>query len=162
MRHVATLSFSAELIQRAVFSYWLRGVGWKALLTMAALVVVLALEISSGSHSWAVGVFGTLLLAAAGSVMLIYFVHLRQSMDKFRKLKVPKATLVVEEDGLSLTSDAGGATMRWDAVYAIWKFDEYWLMLFSRAQFVTLPLADIPEQMREFILSRTSRHVGQR
>jgi hypothetical protein len=158
--HRATLTYSAELVQRAAFSFWLRGIGWKALLTMVALMAVLAWEIHSGNRSWMVGAFGTLLLVGVGMVMVIFFGHLRHSLDNFRKLKVPKATFVVEDDGFSLTSEMGSSTMRWDAVYAIWKFDGFWLMLFSRNQFVTLPLADIPEQMREFILSRTSRIVG--
>jgi hypothetical protein len=157
--HVATLSLSDELIRRAVFSFWLRGVGWKALLTTVVIVVILALEIGYGSRSWIIGALGTLLLVAVGLVMLIYTVHLRQAMDRFRQLKVPKAVFVAETDSFTLTSDLGSSTMQWKAVYAIWKFDDYWLMLFSRSQFVTLPLADIPVQMREFILDRTARHT---
>jgi hypothetical protein len=160
MRHVATLSYTEQVIRRAVFLFWLHGIGWKVLLTMATLVVVLALEVASGNRSWVAGSIGSLLLVGTGLVMLIYVVHLRQSMDKFRKLAVPKATFVVEADSFSLTTDLGSSTMKWEAVYAIWKFDGLWLMLFSRSQFVTLPLVDIPEPMRECILSRTTRHVG--
>lgn len=160
MRHVATLSYNDELIRRAVFSFWLRGVGWKVLLTLAVLVLVLALEIGAGNQSWLIGAFGTLLFVAVAFLMLIYLGHLHQSLQKFRALRNPRALFVAEADSFSLTSDIGSSTMKWDSVYAIWKFNDYWLMLFSRNQFVTLPLADIPEPMREFILTRTTRHVG--
>jgi hypothetical protein len=157
MRHVATLSYSEELIRRAVFSFWLRGVGWKALLAMVVLVVVVSLEIHFEGRSWIIGALATLLFLAVGFVMLIYLVHLRQSLDRFRTLRNPRAIFAAEAEGFSLTTDARSSTLRWEAVYAIWKFDDFWLLLFSRSHFVTLPLADIPLQMREFILERTGR-----
>jgi hypothetical protein len=45
-------------------------------------------------------------------------------------------------------------------VTAVRCFPEFWLMLFSRAQFVTLPLADLDIEARELILDRVKSHGG--
>jgi YcxB-like protein len=64
----------------------------------------------------------------------------------------PLATLTVSETSLTLTSCAGSSTVPWSAVTEIWQFPTFWLMLFSRSQFVTLPLADFTPQTKALVL----------
>jgi hypothetical protein len=164
MRHVATLHVTEPLIRSAVMSFWRRSVGWKLIPVLALCGVLLIVLVRSGDRSWGVGVLGTALFFAVLFVALIYFVHLRQSLSKFRALKSPVATLVAEHDSFSIISDIGSSTFGWHALHDIWRFDSYWLLLFSRAQFVTLPVSDLPVEMQSYIQERflalRSAHVG--
>jgi hypothetical protein len=36
----------------------------------------------------------------------------------------------------------------------VWRFESYWLLLFSKAHFATIPLEGISEQMRVYVLER--------
>jgi hypothetical protein len=52
---------------------------------------------------------------------------------------------------LSLSSAAGTTTLPWSAVCDVWRFESCWLLLLSKSQFVTLPLADLSAEAAEFI-----------
>jgi hypothetical protein len=164
MRHVTTLHFTEPLIRSAVLSFWKRSVGWKLVPALALCGVLLIVLVQSGDRSWSVGVLGAALFFAVVFVALTYLVHLRQSLSKFRALKSPVATLVAEDDSFSVSSDVGSSTFGWHALHDIWRFDAYWLLLFSRAQFITLPLSDLPADMQSYILERfvalRAAHVG--
>jgi hypothetical protein len=40
----------------------------------------------------------------------------------------------------------------------VWQFRDFWLLFFSPAQFITLPLADLDSEARDLILSRVRSH----
>jgi hypothetical protein len=154
MRHVATLHYTEELVRSAVVSFWRRSVSWKLIVAIVVCVVGFVFLLMTGDRSWSIGVLGTAVFFAALLVAMIYVVHLRQSLQKLRALQNPVATFAAEETWFTVTSDVGSSTFKWSAVHDIWQFERYWLLLFSRAQFVTLPLTDIPGDMRAYVLER--------
>jgi hypothetical protein len=42
----------------------------------------------------------------------------------------------------------------------VWKLKSCWLLLFSKAHFMTFPLANVSEEMRTFILQRIAANGG--
>jgi hypothetical protein len=42
--------------------------------------------------------------------------------------------------------------MRWSTVKEIWRFPDFWLLLFSKAQFATIPAQCVPMAMQDFVL----------
>jgi hypothetical protein len=95
-----------------------------------------------------VSFFGAMFVAA------IYFVHYRNALQKFRDMGQPRATFRASEESFTVSSGAGTSTLPWSSVTQVWKFKNCWLLLFSKAQFMTLPLACISEDMRSFVLKR--------
>jgi len=154
MRYVATLHYSDALVRGAVFSFWKRSIGWQGIVAFAVSLAGLALMLASGDRSWWVPILGTAVFFMVLLAAMVYINHLRQSLQKLRELKNPVATFTAEEQTFTATSGIGSSTFQWSAVYDIWQFEEYWLLLFSRAQFITLPLVDIPGEMRTFIMER--------
>lgn len=154
MQHAATLHYTDGLVRSAVLLFWRRSIGWKLLVALAVNIVGLVFLLTSGDRSWAVGVLGTAVFFAVLFAAMLYIIHLRQSLGKLRALRNPVATFVAEEDSFTVTSDVGSSTLNWSAIYDIWQFEHCWLLLFSRAQFITLPLVDIPQEMRIYILER--------
>ena len=160
MQHRATLKFTEQLVERAVRHFWLRTMGYGELFIIILMAALLAWRLADGDRSWMVGVLVTLLFLSIAIPLAIYFGHYRNSLGKFRALKQPVAEFVADDDGFSLTSDLGSTTLKWGAVTEIWRFDSLWLMLFSKSQFVTIPLEDFPEPMRNFVLERVGTAGG--
>ncbi|WP_229720865.1 YcxB family protein [Dyella nitratireducens] len=61
---------------------------------------------------------------------------------------------------MSLSSGAGTASIPWSAITEIWQFKTCWLLLLSKSQFVTLPLADVRPELAAFILERVQASGG--
>ena len=152
----ATLTYSETLVRQAVFSFWRRTVGVGIFVAMAILGAVLAGLILDGDRSWVAGALAVVIGCGLAFPALIYAVHFRQSMGKFRAMQSPVATLLAEEASLTLSSEAGKSTFRWSGVTEIWRFPQFWLMLFSRSQFITLPLNAIPADMQAFVLKQAA------
>ena len=121
---------------------------------MALLAGSLVFLVGQGNRSWVVGAIGTVLVLALVFVAMVYFVHLRNTLGKFRAMGAPSATVEVGESSLAMSSGLGSASIGWSAVTELWQFESFWLLLFSKAQFVTLPLASIPVETQLFIVSR--------
>ena len=81
-------------------------------------------------------------------------------MAKLRDMKQPVATLVADEESFTLASDHGSSTLKWDAIKEIWGFQDFWLLLFSKAHFATIPLEGLSEEMRAYILEKVKRGGG--
>jgi len=155
-----TLRYSEPLVRRAVAAFWWRTVGAGLALAFLLVAGCLAYLLSVGDRSWLVGAIGTVFVLALTFVVALYFVHLRSSLERFRRMKVKEARLVADSDKLSLTSDVGASELSWSAVGQVWRFEKFWLLFFSRAQFVTLPVADLGRDTQDFILERVRSNGG--
>lgn len=155
-----TLHFNEPLLRRAVFAFWWRTTGWAFWICVLAIFVGLCVAISMGDRSWWIGAGGAglgLMLAAAA---MVYVVHIRGSLAKFRRMQKPTGTMELDEEKFRVSSDIGMSEMPWSTVTEIWQYPEFWLVFLSRSQFFTLPTADIDEGSRNFIVERVGAAGG--
>jgi hypothetical protein len=157
---LTTLRYSEALVRSAVAAFWWRTVGWKLVLAFLAVAACLGYMLAVGNRSWFVGATGAVLVLGLALLGTLYFVHLRSSLGRFHRMKTKEATLKADSNKLTLASDVGASELEWSAVSAVWRFEEFWLLFFSRAQFVTLPLADVDAKAREFIVERVRTNGG--
>jgi hypothetical protein len=158
--HRASLKYDEHLVNRAVRSYWRRSLGIGVLVGVPLICVFLAMRIADGDRSWYVGLLAGAALLGIGIPAVVYWVHYRNSMAKLRDMKEPVATFVADEDTFTLASDHGSSTLKWEAIKEVWKFDGFWLLLFSKAHFATIPLDDVSDAMRSYVLERVKRSGG--
>jgi ABC-type Co2+ transport system permease subunit len=158
--HSATLKYDERLVNRAVRSYWRRSLGLSVLVGVPLICVFLAIQVASGDRSWYTGLLAGAAILGVGMPILVYWVHYRNSMAKLRDMKQPVATLVADEESFTLTSDHGSSTLKWEAIKEIWGFQGFWLLLFSKAHFATIPLEGLSEEMRAYILEKVKRSGG--
>ncbi len=161
MQHRATLRYDVSLVNRAVRSYWRRSLGLGVLLGVPVLCVLLAIRIVNGDRSWFVGLLAGAALLGIGMPILVYWVHYRNSMAKFREMREPVAIFTADDDSFTLTSDKGSSTLRWDSIKEVWGFDGFWLLLFSKAHFATIPLEGVSQEMRAFVVEKVKLNGGQ-
>lgn len=160
MSYQATLLYTEPLLRQAVFGFWRRTVGIGFAVALGVVAASLAALLWQGASSWVVGVLATVLVFAAAFVASLYVVHYRNALHKLRQMGSPQATLVVEESSFTVTSGIGSVTLRWSSFREVWCFSGYWWLLFSKAQFVTLPLSCLSTEMQAFILRRVQASGG--
>ena len=158
--HSATLKYDERLVNRAVWSYWRRSLGVSVFVGVPVLFVLLAIQVASGDRSWYTGLLAGAAILGVGMPIFVYLVHYRNSMAKFRDLKEPVATFVADDVSFTLASDHGSSTLRWEALKEVWGFDGFWLLLFSKAHFATIPLEGVSAEMRSYVLERVKRGGG--
>ncbi len=61
------------------------------------------------------------------------------SLETVFRVKVATFTVI---------SGIGTTTLQWFAIKDVWQFSDVWLLLCSKAQFSTLPLANLSPQMQ--------------
>jgi hypothetical protein len=158
--HVVTLRYSERLVRSAVRAFALRSFaqGYVTWLLAACLgAMLLTLQLHDGFGGWWIGFFEGLLLVVVLLPLGGFIAHRRHSMDILRRMGSPVATLAYDERDLTMRSGLGATTLPWSSVREVWRFDEFWLLLLSRGQFVTLPLGDLDEQTRSWIVRTVAR-----
>ncbi len=158
--HQATLTYNKLLIQRAVLSFWRRSVGIDFIVALLLLAGSLSVLFLAGNRSWLVGSLGAFLVIGVVLAVAVYWIHYGHAIQKFKEMGSPLATFCAETSSFILTSEIGTATFRWSVVKELWQFTDYWLILFSKAQFITIPLADLSSEMQTFILDRVRAAGG--
>ena len=160
MTYETTLTYSERLIRHAVFAFWRRsvGVGFFVALLLIALGLVFYLE--RGEASWFVGVLGTVFAFGVLFVVAIYFIHYRNSLAKFRDMGGPNATFRADDSSFTISSGSGTATLQWAVVKELWQTPNAWLLLYSKAQFSTLPVACLSPELQSLILQRIQAAGG--
>jgi hypothetical protein len=136
--------------------------GWSVLLGVPLLGVVLANRLVEGDRSWMAGMLAAALLIGLVMPIAVYCVHYRNSMGKLRDMREPRATFIADEESFTLTSEAGSSTLKWDSVKEVWEFESYWLLMFTKAHFATIPLADVSAEMRSFVLDKVKQGGGRK
>lgn len=160
MSYQVSLTYSKSLLRRAVFHFWWRVLGWKYFAALGVIAVSLISLLAQGNTSWIVGVIGVVLALSMTLMVMLYVIHYRNSLSKFRQMGSSQATFIASESTFTLSSSIGSSTLQWSTVAEVWQFPRVWLLLFSKAQFATLPLADFSPEARSFILQRVQAAGG--
>jgi len=152
MPHEATLIYSESLLRQAVFGFWRRsvGVGFFVALLIAALGLVVLMAL--GQASWIIAALAAVLVLGIAFAIVVFVVHYRRSLHKFRQMDQPRATFRADESSFTMGSDIGTTTLQWSAVKELWQFPSVWLLLYSKAQFTTLPVACLPPETQDYIV----------
>jgi drug/metabolite transporter (DMT)-like permease len=160
MSHEATLIYSEALLRQAVFAFWRRSVGVGFLAALLVAVLGLVVLVAQGMASWLVGTIAAVLVLGIGFAAAVYVVHYRNSLRKFRQMDKPQATFRADESSFTIVSDIGPSTLQWSAVKELWQFPSVWLLLYSKAQFTTLPLACLSPETQAYIVQRVRESGG--
>ena len=155
------LRYSEPLLREAVRFFvrrsLVRGLGFGSLVAICLVMGGVALQIANGDRGWFVGAMVSFLVFVCVFLALIYVAHFRNTIGRFREMRNPEATLSLHEAHFTVTSELGSATMPWSSITEIWHHPRFWLILFSRSQFSTLPLDCLSEEARAFITRKTQR-----
>jgi hypothetical protein len=160
MRYEASLQYNEALLRQAVFGFWHRTVGTGFLVVLVAVALGVGTLWRSGDRSWLLGAMAAMLLVALLTATAVYLVHYRNTMRKFRAMPGPQARFIAQPDTFTIDNGTSSASLAWSSVRAVWRLRHCWLLLFSKAEFVTLPLVDVSADMQSYIIERVSATGG--
>lgn len=160
MTHQTTLIYSESLLLRAVWRFWWRTVSRRFLIPGLLIGTLLAIELAGGNRSWIVGVLASALVLGAIFPLAIFVAHYRNALQNWQDMGEPRARFVASDRTFKLSTGAGISTLPWTSVREVWQFQDFWLVLFSREQFATLPLAGIEPEVRAFMVERVQAAGG--
>jgi len=160
MTHQTTLIYSQSLMLRAVWRFWWRTVSRRFLIPGVLIGTVLAIELAGDSKSWLVAVLAGALVLGAIFPLAIFVAHYRHALHSWQAMGEPRARFVASDRSFKLSTGAGISTLPWTSVREVWQFPDFWLVLFSRAQFATLPLAGIEPEVQAFMVERVQSAGG--
>ena len=75
-------------------------------------------------------------------------------------MQTSEAPFVAEESTFIASSDLGNTTVKRSVVTEVWRFKDFWLLSLSKAQFIKLPLVDLPPEMQAYVLQRIQAAGG--
>jgi len=150
----AQLEYSPQLVRRAVLAYWKRTIGIILPIVTVIVLADFAFLLVRGDRSWVIGAESVVLLLVLLFGAAAYFVHYRNGLAKLRQMKVPTARFVADEDTFTFESEIGSSTFGWRSIKEAWCYPGFWLLLFSRAQFATIPLDSMSTEMQRYALDR--------
>jgi YcxB-like protein len=159
MSHQVILEYTETLLRQTVYAFWRRSLGvwyWVVWSLLSFYFVYLC----RGDNSWEVGALGAILILGLALPILIYFVHLRNGLAKFRAMGEPTVELNLEDETFTIKSGIGASSLKWSVVTEVWRFPSFWLLMFSKSQFITIPLATVPLEAQQFILNHVSANGG--
>ena len=151
---VIKLEYSEPLIREAIRSYWWKRIGLVFPASTLLLGAFLVYRLANGDRSWIAGALGSVILLGLVTMVATYYVHLRRSLKRIRRMKTPEATLELGDDRFRVTSDVGSSEIEWSLIEQIWCFQNVWLLFFSAGEFMTLPVAQISSESKSFIVEK--------
>jgi YcxB-like protein len=83
-----------------------------------------------------------------------------QLLRNFRKLGGAPTQFRAEASTFTISSPISTQTWAWSIVTEIWRFPDFWLLMFGRSNFITLPVASTSEELRAFVAERVQAAGG--
>ena len=143
-----------------MFAFWRRSVGVGFPVALVVVSLSLGALVAQGTASWLVSAISTVLVVGVVLAAAVYVVHYRNSLRKFREMGSTQATFRADESSFTISSGIGMTTLQWSAVKELWQFPSVWLLLYSKAQFSTLPVSCLSPEMQAFVLQRVRATGG--
>ena len=154
------IRYSEALLRQAARRWWWRGKGGLYWTFMAVVAAGYALTLWGDPAGWASGAYGALIVLYAMLMVAGYALPLRRSLGVFRTMTDGAATLRLRDDTFEIASAAGRVEIPWMSVASIDAGPDVWLVVYSEAQYSTLPAADLTPEARAFIAARVRAAGG--
>ncbi|HEV2882335.1 MAG TPA: YcxB family protein [Pyrinomonadaceae bacterium] len=155
-----TVRYSPDLIKFAVWQFWIRSIGRGGFISFALVSLAFIYFLLSGDRSWLLGFLGSVAGLCLVFGVLSYTIYLNRSMEKFKRMETPEAKFRFTDDRIGIESDIGWAELSWKMIEKVWKFPKVWLVFIAKQGYITLPTADIDEELQQFITRKIQESGG--
>jgi hypothetical protein len=160
MEREVTVKYSPELIKFAVWQFWVRSIGPRGFISFVVVLLAFVYFLIAGDRSWILGFLGSVVGLCIVFGVLSYNIYLRRSMEKFKRMDTPTAKFRFTDDRIGIESDIGWTELSWKMIEKVWKYPKVWLVFIAKQGYVTLPTADIDDELQQFITRKVQESGG--
>jgi hypothetical protein len=153
--------YTEAMLRRAVRLFvWRRAIRRRGWLWLAA-IALLSVGLASGwreALTWVSAVQIAAILLVPVFFLLVWRAHFANTVGKFRAMTSPVANFSFREHDMTMSSELGATTLPWARFIDVWETPEFWMMFLTSSQFITLPVANLPNEALAFLRSRLPRN----
>jgi hypothetical protein len=160
MEREVTVKYSPELIKFAVWQFWVRSIGTGGFISFAVALVAFVYFLIAGDRSWLLGFLGSVVGLCLACGVVSYNIYLSRSMEKFKRMETHEAKFRFTDERIGIESDIGRTELSWKMIEKVWKYPQVWLVFIAKQGYVTLPTADIDEELQQFITRKVQESGG--
>ena len=160
MNREIIVRYTPEIIKFAVWQFWRRNIGAGGFVVFGFMIALALYLLVIGDRSWLLGVVVTTVLFCFFLGVASYRIYLSRSMEKFKRLDDAVARFKFTGNGIWVESDIGNAEIAWAFVEKIWVFPNVWLLFYPKQGYSTLPVADIDDELQQFIIEKVRENGG--
>jgi hypothetical protein len=152
--------YDRALIESATKSFWFRYCGKDVIICILMLSVAGFIWFGMKSHSWITATFLSLSIVFLFILIAIYIVYKKRALKTFEQMGSESVEWCFDDISFSVKSDIGSAEFKWVAIKKLWKFKDVWLMFYANSAYSTLPIKDMPEDIKTYIQKNITAHGG--
>jgi len=160
MDREVVVKYTPEIIRFAARQFWWRSFGRRGLVIFALLLALAVYFFVTGDRSWLIGFLGAAVLVCLFIGIFSYRSSLSRPMEKFKAMKSATARFRFTGRGIWAESDVGSAEISWAFIEKIWAFPNVWLLFYPKQGYSTLPVTEIDEELRQFIINKVTENSG--
>lgn len=153
-----TIRYDEAVMRSAVDTFmWRRlksGIGALGAAAVLVTVAALVLLLLQGDRSWVVGVIGAALALFVSVFAAIWRWRHAEMRAKLDAIPSRQATVTLNDDSLTISSEAGSASLPFVTFTEVWKLERSWLLFLAPNNFVTLPTDGIATEVLQALEAR--------
>jgi len=149
-----TIEYSPAIVTRAASRFLQRFFGVSGTVSLTLLWLIFGVLVAAGYHGWFTIALATFLFTSTVFFGAVFVIYRRRAVAGLRRFVPPEVTFVFTDEGFSSKSSVGESFIRWQAVQKLWRFPEVWLLFVSDRQYVTFPVEQVPDDLRDHIAKK--------
>jgi hypothetical protein len=150
MNYQFTIQFAEEHIKYACRKFFARYVGIGLPIVCLLMLIALAQRLAAGKMDLLAGCNLAVVVMGAGFFLSAYIQRRSYLLSQFRKTG-NVVSYELSEEFFKAKSDMGSSELKWETFKGIWIFPRVWLLMFDKASYVTLPVDQVSNEVKEFL-----------
>jgi hypothetical protein len=150
MNYQFTIQFTEEHIKYACRKFFGRYIGIGLPIACLLVVIAFAQRLYVGKLDMLAGCYLVVVIMGVGIFLSAYLQRRSWLLTQFRKMG-SAVSYELSEEFFKAKSGLGSTEMKWDAFKAIWVFPKVWLLMFDKANYLTLPADQVSNDAKEFL-----------
>ncbi|MGD9544101.1 MAG: YcxB family protein [Methylocystis sp.] len=159
-RYVFLLRYDEKLIRSAVNGFVTRALfrenAARTFVPLALMIFACVMLFFSGEQELGVALFLALSAALAIFVASGWRMHLRIMRGKVDAMRGRWPMARLRDDGVIIDGPGPASLLEWPQIKAIWPVEGAWLLILATNHFITLPLANAPQEALDFLRAHVS------
>jgi hypothetical protein len=161
VEHRVRVTYDRDTLTNAAHRLAIHAIGPASVVVWVLFVALLLQRVVADERSVFVGALGAVVVLVAFYYGAVFVAAHRRAVATFDRLSDKTSEFVFTEHGFSMRDDLGYREWPWRAVREVWRTTRAWIVIFTaRSGYLALPIADITEQTRVFVVEQVARHGG--
>jgi hypothetical protein len=151
MNYQFTIQFTEEHIKYACGKFFARYLGIGLPIVGLMMIIAVVQRLRTGQMDLLSGFLLALPIFGIGIFISAYFQRRHYAVSHFKKIGDGLVSYELSDEFFKAKSKLGSTELKWEAFQAIWIFPKVWLLMFDKAAYLTFPIDQVGNEVKEFL-----------